>query len=50
MLSMAGVAKVFARRATCGEMNICGAAFGYNTGRRRIPFILRIKPRRPVRI
>ena len=28
-----GVSKVFARRATCGEMNICGAAFDYNTGR-----------------
>ena len=27
-----GVSKFFARRATCGEMNICGAAFDYNTG------------------
>ena len=26
----AWVSKVFARRATCGEMNICGAAFDYN--------------------
>ena len=26
------VSKVFARRATCGEMNICGAAFDDNTG------------------
>ena len=29
-----GVSKVFARRATGGEMNICGAAFDYNTSRR----------------
>ena len=28
-----GVSKVFARRAVCGEMNICGSAFDYNTGR-----------------
>ena len=27
-----GVSKVFARRATCGEMYICGAAFNHNTG------------------
>ena len=27
-----GVSKVFARRATCGEMNIYGATFDYNTG------------------
>ena len=27
-----GVSKVFARRGACGEMNICGAAFDYNTG------------------
>ena len=30
---MSGVSKVFARRATCGEMNICGAAFDYNAVR-----------------
>ena len=29
-----GVSKVFARRATCGKMNICGAALDYNTGSR----------------
>ena len=29
---MAGVSKVFARRATWGEMDIRGAAFDYNTG------------------
>ena len=23
---------LFARRATCGEMNICGASFDYDTG------------------
>ena len=28
-----GVSKVFARRSTCGEMNICRAAFDYNTCR-----------------
>ena len=27
------MSKVFARRATCGEMNICGATFDYNIGR-----------------
>ena len=27
------VSKVFARMAACGEMNICGAAFDYDTGR-----------------
>ena len=27
-----GVSKVFARRATFGKTNICGAAFDYNTG------------------
>ena len=32
-VSRAGMSKVFARRATCGEMNICGAAFYDNTGR-----------------
>ena len=26
------MSKVFARRATCGEMNICVAALDYNTG------------------
>ena len=31
--SRAGVSKVFASRAMRGEINICGAAFDYNTGR-----------------
>ena len=49
----AKVSKVFARRPTCGEMNICGAAFDYNTGILvvgRILLILWIKPRKPVMI
>ena len=32
--SRSGASKVFARRAACGGMNICGAAFDYNTGLR----------------
>ena len=40
--------KVFAKKATCGKMNICRAAFDYNTG--RLLFILWIKPRGPIKI
>ena len=29
---------------------LCKAAFDYNTGRGRIPFLLRVKPRGPVKI
>ena len=32
LMFRSGVSKVFARGATCGKMNICGAAFDYNTG------------------
>ena len=35
-LSSPGVSKVFSRRAKCGGMNICGAAFDYNSGREPI--------------